>query len=132
MIKLSNRKIIYKWKWFGDNISNLPYCHFLVNGKTLHDMFYWRADFSKMLGDNDFRSIAFYHTVDDVYDLDDIKHYTNVYYNQKVFHVYVLQNVQKVNYWNDNKELKIRLITIDESLIADKKENEEKNKKYLI
>jgi len=131
MINLNNRKIIYRWKWFDENISNMTYCHFLVDGKTLSDMFYWRVNFERKLG-YDYTNVGFYHTIDDVYDLDDIKHYIHVYDSQKVFHVYVLQDVPKVNYWNDNKELKIRLITIDEKLIVNKKEKEEKREKYLI
>lgn len=134
MIQTRNRKVIYRSKFINlDETSNLIYCHFLVNGKTLSNMFYWRVDFGPLFsGDLNLRNIGFHHRFDDDFDYDDIKHYTQVYANKKVFHVYAMQDALKIEYGNKNDELKIRFITIDEELLSKEENNQEKSEKYLI
>lgn len=125
MIKTDNRTIIYRYKWLNiKEISNLTYCHFLVDGDTLKNIFYFRILINRM-------PIYFYHDIDDIYDVDDITHFTQVYQNDKVFHVYAMQNKCQIDNDASKGDLAIRLITIDNDLIKEKKK-EEKTKRFLI
>lgn len=75
--------------------------------------------------------IYFYHDIDDIYNVDDITHFTQVYQNDKVFHVYAMQNKCQIDNDASKEDLAIRLITIDNDLIKEKKK-EEKTKRFLI
>lgn len=124
-----NRKILFRHNNYTSKYSNLIYCHFLVTGKEMEDIFYW---YHKIYKDGISYSIKMRHDVySSTYDLNEIKHYFFLYQDNRIFHVYALQ--KETMKFDSDMELELRLITMDMDLINKlERKKEEKTYKYLI